>query len=512
MIGKDNITLLKAINRMRESQQQYAVPGKEVQGKPENSQGSEGEIKIVNEGDTKGLYVKGEKEWFNVGMSQSTQQTGIVSSSTATTSAEPGQGPILSISAQLSGNVHVILTYDLGDATSFTLKRAAAGSSAYVENGSTLLTESGTSFTDTSLTTAATWYYMLTATNGSATTASPVSITTNALYTSHNINILNPQAGDNTAWTDGQLVECAEFEEPSNFTGAVDVISKHINDSTFVDGAILYDNSNGTTPFNGEAFDASATGNNFFALNGSSVDRIFQVATNGVLSNSINCTPAAPSVSLNVVNDGRIDLSITGHTRVVRNYVIQRKTGSGNFATIATIAPSAKGNLANSNTVTTYQNTSLNAGINYVYRVLAKNDTFTGAYSSEVNATTNTASTAWSNVPADFSISIIGNPPLSSSDFSTGKTITLSAGNGDTVIACQQPSSGSLAVAVSTSGEPSLSASYGVEKTISNATTYYIRFKYTNLKGANLSAESRTVTFTNNNTSNTGLQITVSTG
>ena len=25
-----------------------------------------GEIKIVNEGDTKGLYVKGQKEWFNV--------------------------------------------------------------------------------------------------------------------------------------------------------------------------------------------------------------------------------------------------------------------------------------------------------------------------------------------------------------------------------------------------------------------------------------------------------------
>lgn len=505
------VTLLQAINRMRESQQQYAVPGKEVQGKPQNNQGSEGEIKIVNEGDTKGLYVKGQKEWFNVDIAQSTQQTGIISSSTATSPAEPGQGPIISISAELSGNTHVILTYDVGDASSFTLKRAAAGSSAYVESGSTLLTESGTTFTDTSLTTAATWYYMLTATNG-VVTASPVSIITNALYTSHNINKINPQSGADTGWTDGQLVECAEFEEPSGVTGAVDVVAKHINNNTFVDGAILYDNSNGTTPFNGEAFDASATGNNFFSLNGSSVDRIFQVATNGVLSNSINCTPSSPSVSLNVVSDGQIDLSITGDTRVARNFVIQRKTGSGNFATIATIAPSAKGNLANSNTTTTHQNSSLSAGINYVYRVLAKNDTFTGAYSSEVNATTNTASTAWSNVPADFSISIIGNPPLSSSDFSTGKTITLSAGNGDTVIACQQPSSGSLAVAVSTSAEPSTSASYGVEKTISNATTYYVRFKYTNLKGANLSAESRTVTFTNNNTSNTGLQITVSTG
>jgi len=41
---------------------------------------------------------------------------------------------------------------------------------------------------------------------------------------------------------------------------------------------------------------------------------------------------------------------------------------------------------------------------------------------------------------------------------------------------------------------------------------YYVKFKYTNLKGANLSSESRTITFENNNTTNTDLQISVSTG
>jgi len=505
------ITLLQAINRMRESQQQYAVPGKEVQGKPQNSQGSEGEIKIVNEGNTKGLYVKGQKEWFNVDVSQSTKQTGIVSSSNAISPAEPGQGPILSISAALSGNVHVVLTYDVGDASSFTLKRAAAGSSAYVENGSTLLTESGTTFTDTSITTADTWYYRLTAANESATTASDANIQTNALYTSHNINKINPQSGADTGWTDGQLVECAEFVEPF-VSASVDVVSKHINDSTFINGSILYDNANGTTPFNGEAFNSSATGNNFFSIDGTNVDKIFQVATNGVLSNSIDCKPTPPSISLSVISTSRIDLSITGDTRVTRNFVIQRKDGTNSFATIATIAPSAKGNLANNDTTTSYQNTSLTSGINYVYRVLAKNDSFTGNYSSEESATTNTASTAWSNVPADFSIGSIGNPPLSSSAFSTGKTITLSAGNGNTSITCQQPSSGSLHVAVSTTGEPSINASYAPFKSISNATLYYVKFKYTNLKGANLSSESRTITFENNNITNTDLQISVSTG
>ena len=191
--------------------------------------------------------------------------------------------------------------------------------------------------------------------------------------------------------------------------------------------------------------------------------------------------------------------------RVVRNLEIQRKTGSGSYSTIATIAPSAKGNLANTNVTTTHNNTSLSAGTTFTYRVRGKNNTHNGTYSNEVSASTAAAGTSWSNVPTDFTLTGLG---FNGGDFSTGKTITLSNGSGNTIIQCSQAGlNGVLKVAASTSSTPSTSDTYSTSVTIANATTYYLRFQYSRIKSIN-DNNAQTITFTNNTVSNTDLDIT----
>lgn len=128
--------------------------------------------------------------------------------------------------------------------------------------------------------------------------------------------------------------------------------------------------------------------------------------------------------------------------------------------------------------------------------------------------------TNWSTAPGDFNLHIEDGSTFSPIDevTSTASTITLNNGSGTTSISCQQPSNGNieLKVAVSTTGDPGTSGTansgtgFGNSQSgIAAASTYYLRFKLIEVKvnSGGLSAEDRTITFTNNGVSNTDLQI-----
>ena len=130
------------------------------------------------------------------------------------------------------------------------------------------------------------------------------------------------------------------------------------------------------------------------------------------------------------------------------------------------------------------------------------------------------ASTSWSNVPADFNLHASGDSFSVDSATSPAKSITLSGGSGTTSISCQQPSNGNveLKVAYSLNGDPGTSGTansgsgFGNNApSISTTTndTIYLRFKLIEVKANSgaLSAENRTIAFTNNSVSNTALQI-----
>ncbi len=130
------------------------------------------------------------------------------------------------------------------------------------------------------------------------------------------------------------------------------------------------------------------------------------------------------------------------------------------------------------------------------------------------------ASTTWSNVPADFNLHVLDGDNFSVDSVVSGaKTITLTGGSGTTSVSCQQPSNGNIELkfAYSTSGDPGVNGTgnsgSGYGNTISGISytsgTLYLRFKLAEVKAnsGNLSAENRTITFTNNSVSNTDLQI-----
>ena len=495
---------IEQLKRYREAQQQYTTPTQERNSIPSNSEGAPGDTVIVNQEGSKSIYVKTQDEWYNTSLQRQLDTTK-VASSTITAVTETTDTPSVSISSSLIGNKIVELTFSITNENSFTIDRREGNDFNTGSNNTTILTSGTSPFNDTTTANSTEYTYRLTATNGGGSNSVDTTITTLGASTSFNINFINPQDGSaDDAWSDGQLIECAEFDEIDGTSGtSISALTKHLNNTDFNNGDTLFNNSNATTPFDGEAFNTQATGNNFFSMNGS-IDKIFQVASNGVLSNVISCRPLAPSVTLTVVSSSQINLSIVGDMRVARNLEIQRKPSGGTYSTIATITPSAKGNLANTNVTTTYNNTGLSAGTTYVYKVRAKNNTHNGIYSDEVSATTSAAGVSWSNVPTDFSISAFG---FNGFEFSSGKTITLNNGANNTIIGCSNVGlTGTLTVAASTSSTPSTSATYSASVTIGNATTYYLRFRYQKLKG-NTENNTQTITFTNSSVSNTDLDI-----
>ena len=505
----------KSSSQVGETKQQYSTRARKFNRTLNNRSGALGNVELlIVEGKPK-LVMKGSKEWFSINMNKSTDSPTQASTSATAAVNDPESAPNCSISATLVGNVHVQLSFTVENHNSFTIKRRTGSSFVNGTSETTIATAGASPITDTTATPSTTFVYQIAATNSFGTTVDDTEpITTNALGEPFNINFINPQDGSaDDAWSDGDLIECAEFDEIDGTSGTgITQLTKYLNNTDFTNGDILYNNANTTTPFDGEAFNTSATGNNFFSMDGT-IDKIFQVASNGVLSNVIDCAPIAPTITGVVNSSTSITLSIVGDMRVTRHLVVERKILGGSYSELtSTLAPTSSSSLAHDNITTGYTDTaSLSAGTTYVYRVRGKNNTHNGIYSNELQLTTAAAGTSWSNVPADFTITAIG---FNGEEVSGAKSITLTNGSGNTTIQCSQSGlTGQLSVAVSTSGDPGLSGTsngatgVATSKTIGVAGTYNLRFKYRKLKN-NTENVSCDVTFTNNTVTETGLDIT----
>jgi len=500
----DLLNNIQKLKKMQEARQQYQTPAKEQNNVPSNSEGSIGDTVLVNQEGAKFLYIKGLNEWHKTGLANSTDTTVIATSNTGT-GTTTGSTPSVSISVALSGNTNVVITFSISNENSFTIKRREGSEWTSGTNETTIATSGSSPITDTSTSASTQYVYRITAQNSFGTNSADSSpITTNALATAFNITHLESQDPNQRGYADGELVEAAEYTDVGGTYDSTSVITKYLNNSDFTNGDILYNNSNATTPFNGTTFEEGSATDNFFAMDGT-IDKVFEVSSTGVLSNVIASAPLAPTVTLSVISSTQINVTVEGDMRVARNIEIQRKTGSGSFSTVATISPTSNGSLADNDIITTYNNTGLTAGTTYIYRARGKNDVHNGAWSSEVSETTAAAGTAWSNVPADFTIEAFG---FNGVGYSPGKTITLTNGSGNTTIQCSQAGlNGVLSVSASTSSTPSTSDTYTTSVTIANAGTYYLRFKYARLKSID-DNNAQTITFTNNSVSNTDLDIT----
>jgi hypothetical protein len=89
--------------------------------------------------------------------------------------------------------------------------------------------------------------------------------------------------------------------------------------------------------------------------------------------------PAAPSaLTATAVSSTRIDLHWNDNSTYEQSYVVERATGAGSFALVASLGANA----------TAYSSTSLTAGTTYSFRVRALDGPNNGPYSNTASATT----------------------------------------------------------------------------------------------------------------------------
>jgi len=382
-----------------------------------------------------------------------------------------------------------------------------------------------------------TWYYKIIFYNINSVsfTIQDQFATTIDAYQLRDLQHLTEQTGPSTSvsypYTDTELLECAEFGDTTSADNAT-ATGYYTDDINFAVNSKIYDSAQGSAvdfygtggDFNGNQ-DGSGGGtlpdsyvNGWFGQDNpvsSDNDVIINVDDDGDVIAKYSAVPNVPSITLSATTSSSVTVNISGEAYVTRHWKVEIDTvntfDSGNLQT-AYVTPSVKGTTASgSATGSNTFSSEITAGTTYYVRARAQNGTNTGSplhtssYSATSSVTTAAAGTAWSNVPADFTIEGFG---FNGVGYSPGKTITLTNGSLNTTIDCSQSGlSGRILVAASTSSTPSTSDTYTTSVNIANASTYYLRFKYERLKSID-DNNAQTITFTNNSVSNTDLDIT----
>jgi oligosaccharide reducing-end xylanase len=157
--------------------------------------------------------------------------------------------------------------------------------------------------------------------------------------------------------------------------------------------------------------------------NNATGDSSYTNESTATTSSVTGTVPAAPSsVSSSVVSASQINLTWTDNSNNETGFKIERKTGAGTYAQIATVGAN----------ISSYNNTALTASTAYSYRVRASNATGDSGYSLETTATTlSVTTTANRNAYAN----------LVAQTFNAQSGATLEAGDGGTVASLASSSS-----------------------------------------------------------------------
>ena len=292
-----------------------------------------------------------------------TASNGTCSSRNSTeVSAAPACTPpnaIATLAAQ-PGNGSVALTWTApATAVSYQILRSTTSGSGYIVAGTK---GSTTGFTDTSVVNGTTYYYVVTASNGScsSTNSNEVSVLPTCTPPSAPA-VVTPTAGDgqvSLTWTTSSGATLYRVSRNTTGTGtftqiATPAVASYL-DQPLTDGTQYY---YVVAASNGSCWSADST----------------------VASATPVCTPpSVPGAITATAGDAKVTLSWVASTPAPASYTLQRKTGVG--GTYATIA---------SPTVASYTDAvpPLTNGTTYYYKVSANNSSCSSTYNTEVSAT-----------------------------------------------------------------------------------------------------------------------------
>lgn len=341
------------------------------------------------------------------------------------------------------------------------------------------------SYSDTSAVAYTTKYYQVKVFNSTGNTLSNID---SGLATSNIDRTIQKQSawtwdGDSyTAygWATDELIDAV-----NNTTQAVvgysgdgnDLIGPTItNKSLTVNQALGWVNSN-------TAKDASTlsafNGSNRFWRNATD-SKIHQIATNGVISNTLSFTPGNFTISQVSKTGNSVTLRATGDTRVASTLRFSASNNdTSQVISTQTTTPTTYGSISDSSTTTDYTFTGLAGTTSYKFSVRGENAQANGSYSTGLDVTTN-AGLSISSSPSSETIAVVSSTTAIGSGVSNLLTVTISNRAGNTAsISRTQNTSGAFQYNYSTSGDPGTSSGFTTVTTTGiNSDTIYIRGKF----------------------------------
>ena len=334
---------------------------------------------------------------------------------------------------------------------------------------------------------------------------------------SHTFRFVLDQDGTKRGFADGELVDAAEngstgLANSEAVAGQSDFVDDFVNNS-LTNGDTVFAAASGDTKTNLRPGGDFAAGTHFML--DTTADEIFQIDSNGDVSNVRNRTPGTPTISLTSKNSNSITISIVADTVVTRQLApfldgVEQTN----------ILPSASGSIGNTSVTTSYTYSGLDGDTSYALKVRGERAGANGSDSNTLNVTTDVAVT-WTNATSSISMASstgneFGQDTLSSTGHAGGPwTIELSQGDGGTSVSCAQPSAGTINIRVADNSSMTGATAFATSHTgLSDVVTrWYYQLQYVEQgTNTNHTSTNNRITWTNSGASDntTGVNITFS--
>ena len=236
-------------------------------------------------------------------------------------------------------------------------------------------------------------------------------------------------------------------------------------------GTLVARNNTLVTAFNPLA--AGVTGATFLHRDGN----VLNIGSDGVIDDVTDGTPATPAINASTVSTAAddIEIRVTVNALVTRAFTVSVTPSGGSEATNSVNASNQGSSLSQDISLKTI-GFSLAAGTAHVIKIRGTNEAENGSYSSTRTFSTDSAATAWTTVPANFSLSV-GSGTATSAD----KPYVLANQSGNTTVTFANVSGNNMfqvQFAAGTSANPTNWTNTGSTITLGAGTNYHVKVRH----------------------------------